>query len=684
MATNTHGNQQQRYLNLAIAGITNNSTDLLLTHFVGEEWISKPYRYQLSFLSLDPDLINKIPAGQSVAFSFCHHSEYSSDDDSDHRIQPFHGCVNQITKGLQAYDNYWSYQLEVVPWFELLKNSCDSRRYLNQSAPDIIKSVFADHGRSDYDLTGLTNSYPPLPYCVRYQESARDFVSRLMVEHGIYYSFRHHHNKHTMVLEDGLLPAARYDKSLQDNHYHYWQTSTASTVTKKLARVYQLQKPTEPLAAQSLVSSTCKKKLPVNTSKGSYHFSTQISAQSDADLTAIQKRELDAARLEQQAFHSAGNYGGLYAGMQVSVENENSSQTKNNFYIHQIKHEARDSSQRGHHVPQEGPEHFYQNKYWLTAANCRCLSRHPISKPQIPGALPALVVTPAGTELYSHRYAEIKVQMHWDRHSNFDENSSDWIRTTQQFAGNGWGKQWLPRTGQEVLTVFADGNPDRPSVWGGYYNAANTHPYSIQTQSGIKTHSIGSKQEGQGHQLRFDDQAKDEQIFVKSQKDQLIRVKDNSNKKISNTSNTKVNSGVVASTVGGIHKITAAKTLHLKVSGSEIVLNGQGVNLHSDQVNMKLGSGATAAIGLASKSALEKEPNNTASIAELIQKLTPTTYWVQATYKGSKGQPISNLSYVITHSNGQQFKGVLNAQGKTKRRSMLNENKNKIIHPTRL
>ena len=41
-----------------------------------------------------------------------------------------------------------------------------------------------------------------LEYCVQYEETSFDFVTRLMEKYGLYYFFTHSDGKHTLVIAD--------------------------------------------------------------------------------------------------------------------------------------------------------------------------------------------------------------------------------------------------------------------------------------------------------------------------------------------------------------------------------------------------------------------------------------------------------------------------------------------------
>ena len=94
-------------------------------------------------------------------------------------------------------------------------------------------------------------------------------------------------------------------------------------------------------------------------------------------------------------------------------------------------------------------------------------------KPAVQGCQTAVVVGPAGEEIYTDKYGRVKVQFHWDREGKHNEDSSCWIRASYPWAGKNWGGIHLPRIGQEVIVDFLEGDPDQPIIVGRVYHAEN-------------------------------------------------------------------------------------------------------------------------------------------------------------------------------------------------------------------
>src|SRR5205807_1970189 len=153
-------------------------------------------------------------------------------------------------------------------------------------------------------------------------------------------------------------------------------------------------------------------------------------------------------------------------------------------------------------------------------------------RPVVQGTQTAVVVGPAGQEIFTDKFGRVKVQFHWDRDGKNDIDSSCWVRVGQLWAGKRWGASFWPRIGQEVIVDFLEGDPDQPIIIGSVYNADQMPPYlgdGLDTKhkkdnkvTGVKSNTTMG---GKGfNEWRFDDTKGKEQLFLHAERDMDVRV----------------------------------------------------------------------------------------------------------------------------------------------------------------
>ncbi len=138
----------------------------------------------------------------------------------------------------------------------------------------------------------------------------------------------------------------------------------------------------------------------------------------------------------------------------------------------------------------------------------------------VQGPQTAIVVGPSGEEIWTDEHGRVKVQFHWDRYGEANENSSCWIRVSQVHAGKGFGGIDVPRIGEEVIVSFLEGDPDRPIITGRVYNGDNKPPNGLPAAamiSGMKTNSTPGG--GGDNTIMLDDTKGNELIRIHGQFD---------------------------------------------------------------------------------------------------------------------------------------------------------------------
>jgi type VI secretion system secreted protein VgrG len=141
--------------------------------------------------------------------------------------------------------------------------------------------------------------------------------------------------------------------------------------------------------------------------------------------------------------------------------------------------------------------------------------------PRTTGPQTATVVGPEGEEVWTDEYGRVKVQFHWDRVGQNNQDSSFWVRVSQAWAGDGFGTVHVPRIGQEVIVDFISGRIDRPIVIGRVYNADQMPPFDLpaeDTKSGIVSRSTKGGSVGNANAIVFEDRIGAEQILLHAER----------------------------------------------------------------------------------------------------------------------------------------------------------------------
>jgi type VI secretion system secreted protein VgrG len=141
-------------------------------------------------------------------------------------------------------------------------------------------------------------------------------------------------------------------------------------------------------------------------------------------------------------------------------------------------------------------------------------------RPKIAGVQSAVVVGPAGKEIYTDELGRVRVQLHWDREGKYDDESSCWMRVSEPWAGAGYGMQLIPRVGHEVLVGYLEGDPDQPLVVGRVYNMLNRVPHKLPDHKTRSTWKTDTSPHDEGFsEIMYEDKKGEELLFVQAQLD---------------------------------------------------------------------------------------------------------------------------------------------------------------------
>ncbi|OJH34178.1 type VI secretion system Vgr family protein [Cystobacter ferrugineus] len=501
--------------------------ELAVVGFEAQETLSRPCLVELT-LAAPPDVAveEKALLGQSALLTV-HRGDGTS--------RFFHGTVSRVVRwDAPSSAESQRYRITVVSRLETLRHTRRSRIFQDMDVPQIVHKVLTE-GQVEHTLS-LSNGYRSREYCVQYRESDLDFVSRLLEEEGISYFFEHTESTHRMVLCDNTLTCPpmegerelvfREDRKMVagSESVHEFATKVEVQPGAVVLRDFNFTRPSFDLTS----TTTAEEGEPA---LEIYDYPGRYEEPGEGKTLAQVRLEELRARVEQM--NGSGNCRRLCAGHTFTLTEHPRDAFNRDYLLLSIRHVGRQPEAVPHEQTTEGHQEGYRNEFVCMPAQVPYRPARSTPRPSIAGAQTAIVVGPPGEEIHTDEHGRIKVQFHWDREGTRDDKSSCWMRVSQAWAGPGWGALYLPRIGQEVVVEFLEGDPDRPIVTGSVYNGQNPPPIDLPGDKTQSTLRSSSSPGGNGaNELRFEDAAGREQLYVHAQKDFNIVVENDKSQRV--------------------------------------------------------------------------------------------------------------------------------------------------------
>ncbi|MFD1260636.1 type VI secretion system tip protein TssI/VgrG [Entomomonas asaccharolytica] len=549
-----------------VQGISNNNLQVLA--FDGIEGLNSEYIFEVTLVSnhLRYDITKLL--SQSAYLSF-----------TPDKSQGVHGNILFVKRGAVGKD-YSLFKVILAPKFSHLHKRFNQRAFIDKSVIEIITTILNEHGQQqtiDFNFK-LREEYPKREFCCQYEETDASFLYRLCEEEGLSIHYQHNQDNHLMVISDD-----NNFFSSNNNAFHYASDTgfiadypvfkrldvnltTATTTASYRNYNFETAKIPEGNAQGKQHKKANEAQEPslefydypqhhLNKARGDYYSKIEIErlrtfhilaeAYTDipelksgycftvADFPALDTLDSSDKWLAIQVYHQGRQPQVLEAvGSEVSAIMQ-----QPNYLFKYYKHPINKALQ----FPFDEFAQGYRNCLVAIpqAVPHRPQRLHP--KPKLLGAQTAIVTGAAGEEIYCDEYGRIKIQFHWDREGNYNENSSHWVRVASNWAGDGYGTVVVPRVGMEVTVDFLEGDIDNPIVTGALHNGVNKVPYDLPANKTRSVFKTSSSKGGVGsNELRIEDKAGQEQIFVQSQKDFDQLTKNNHTVQVLNNSHLQV------------------------------------------------------------------------------------------------------------------------------------------------
>jgi len=460
------------------------------------------------------------------------------------------------------------YKLTLRPWLHLATLSTDCKIFQNKTVVQILDELLGDYA-FPVDKR-LIETYPVRDYQTQFNESDFDFFCRLCEEWGLNYHFEHAEGKHRLVLSDAMGAYRPADgAAYREVEYHApgWKVDAEYissfvpqshlTSGRYATRDYDYTRPRADLGASRKdprpTGQADGEVYQWHAHRGGSHYVQPGAGGADANDPQAEGRLLALLRMQALRTHgerarASGNLRGMVPGCTFRLQQHPRQKANADYLILQTDFVIEDVAQDS----QNKDAVRDRQQQWRVNVD---FTAHPVTeplrpasthaKPQAGGPQSALVVGPAGQNIWTDELGRIKVQFPWDRVGRKDQHSTCWIRVSSPWAGNQLGGIQIPRIGQEVVVDFFGGDPDLPVCTGRLHNQLNQPPWALPGQSALSgfrsrelTSEGGNSAAGRSNHMVLDDTAGKIQAQLKSdhQHSQLslghiTRIEDNAGRK---------------------------------------------------------------------------------------------------------------------------------------------------------
>jgi type VI secretion system secreted protein VgrG len=481
---------------------------MIVSELTGDEYISDLFHFHLDLYSDNHEIAQKDLLGKDVTISL------QSEKTKESRF--IHGYINHLAMLDVNDEGLRRYRAEVVPglWFTTL--GAKNRIFQKKTADKIIEEVLKEYSKVVSFKLNTKGKFAEREYCVQFEETDFAFVSRLLAEEGISYYFTHKDGEHELIFVDDAqdfvdsgAAKAEYDGGgVQPDipSVHSWQRTFNYHTNAFEFRDYS-ENTTSKDHKQTVKTKSDLNKIAGLTTQGYGAFHLQPEGDSehtlvDAKSKSFAENSMEAVEAGFDVAQGTSNIIALSAGARFELDHPISSET-GKYLITHLSIIARDGN---------GESTQNSNRFSCVPSDTLVRPRHDAYRRQVHAPQVATVteVKATGSDSSKDTFTQVKVTFPWN-----SEQNSCWVRVVQQFAGKGWGANFVPRIDQEVVISYINGDPDRPLVTGAVYNGTNAGPNYTSTQSGWKT----MIKDSEFNELRFDDKKGSEEIYMEAGKD---------------------------------------------------------------------------------------------------------------------------------------------------------------------
>ncbi|EOW6655953.1 type VI secretion system Vgr family protein [Cronobacter dublinensis] len=595
---------------------------LLFWKLSGRESLSEPFMFTLTLLGTDARADRSALLGQPVTVTIPTQALMTP--------RYLNGKVTRVAVSAveMSGTRYAAFELTVEPDLWPMQRDRNLRIFQGQTVPQIVKTLL---GESRVNVEErLSGSYRVWEYCVQYQESSLDFMSRLLELEGITYHFRHEQDRHTLILTDA---PGQYEPFPGYETIPYHVTPSGGTTDEEGISQWALEDSVTP-GIYSLDDYDFRK-------PNAWLFQARQNPKSPQP-GSIDVYDWPGRFVE----HGHGEFYARIRQERWQVEHRQTQGTATALGIAPghtfVLRNAPFFGDNGEYLTTVAHYHFEENRYASGAdSNTIHETRFEVIPADVPyrpaqktpwprtyGPQTAKVVGPQGESIWTDKYGRVKVKFHWDRLSKGDDTSSSWVRVSSAWAGQGFGGVQIPRVGDEVVVDFINGDPDRPLITGRVYNEASMPPWALPaaaTQMGFLSRSKDGSPDN-ANALRFEDKAGAEQVWLHAERNMDTEVENDETHSVG-SNRTKTIGANETTTVkkNRTETVVENETITVHQNRTETVDGNETITVHSNRTEtvdqnetVRIGQNQSVTVNGAQTLRVDKTKTETIALASML------------------------------------------------------------------
>ena len=535
--------------------------EVAVIDFTHREALSQPFELALNLASRDGSLDAADLLDSEATLTIWQDGE---------PLRRVHGIIAEFGRGDRGHRRTF-YSLVLRPALWRLSLRQNSRIFQKTDPLTMINTLCDERGITDVAFA-VTRELPEREYCVQYRETDLAFIERLAAEEGLFYFHELEEGAHRLIFADD----PQVLTSLGERTYHSRAGGTApSRHVRKLSQKARVAAASATLKdysfknpAYAQLHEHLGRDVEAHGQQSDYeHFDYPGRYKQDASGEPFTRIRLEQLRRETITASAESDLPELAPGLRFTLTDHDTDSLNRDWQAISVTHHGEQPQaleEDSISSSESGGMTRYFNYVTLTPGDTPWRAT-PNPKPRVDGPQVAFVVGPEGEEIHCDEHGRVKVQFPWDRYAEPNDTASCWVRVAQGWAGGGYGSIAIPRIGHEVIVSFLD---DQPLVTGRTYHAVNTAPYPLpehKTRTVIRTQS--HKAEG-FNELRFEDEAGEEQIWLHAQKDLELLTLNDRTEEIQNDSHLKVHNNRISEIDNDDHH-TVHNNRHTQVDGDD-------------------------------------------------------------------------------------------------------------------